>query len=392
MRPLVLSQDRRTSRRRAERLLLAVDFGGPSLAAARWAARHLAPDAEVVLAHVVPVPRPPAFLHGVLRAPDRLVHHVTGAMRGGLEGLATTLGSPRVRIELRVGDPAEQLADLATAHDVDLVCVGRPRQRGDTVKLGRNTVDRLLRRISVPLLQAAGALEGPPTRILAAVDDSAVSEHVLQRAWRLAARLEARLTAAHVLDDGLRAYVRALEVSEGVTANATAVEETLWNTTAEWLAKALSRAGARHGRAHPMVGRGDPGQELLGACKRSAADLLVLGRAGRDAIVPGTVGSTTRLILRAAPCPVLVVPGDTLHPHSPNDDGAWSRPHPGRLTAAATAPGPRRASTVEPVLRPGGDDVPPPAAHHAAPSADDLRAAADTRDAGSAPTARVSVA
>ena len=382
MRRLVLSHDQRT-RRLPERLLLAVDFGGPSLAAARWAARHLAPDAEVVLAHVVPVPRPPAFLHGVLRAPDRFVHHVTGAMRGGLEGLATTLGSPRVRVELRVGDPAEQLAELAAAHGVDLVCVGRPRQRGDTVKLGRNTVDRLLRRLTVPLVQATGALDAPPMRILAAVDDGAVSDAVLRRAWSLAARLEARLTAVHVLDDGLRAYVRALEVTAGRAADAPAVEETLWGTTADWLAAGLTRAGARPGRAHPMVGRGDPGQELLGACRRTAADLLVVGRAGRDAIAAGAVGSTTRLVLRAAPCPILVVPDGAGPSDTPHDDGRWSRSHAGRLAAIGTAPVAPHATTVDLPSHPGGDDGPPPAARRSG------RAAAHRREVSrSAPDLR----
>lgn len=43
------------------RIVVGVDFREPSVAAARWTARELAPDAEIVLLHVVDVPRPPAF-------------------------------------------------------------------------------------------------------------------------------------------------------------------------------------------------------------------------------------------------------------------------------------------------------------------------------------------
>ncbi|HEX5580127.1 MAG TPA: universal stress protein, partial [Gemmatimonadaceae bacterium] len=86
---------------RIGRVLVAVDFGTPSLAAARWVARHLAPDAEVVLAHVLPVPGVPAFLRGHMRSPDSFVDEVSAPMRGGLEGLAEALGAARVQTELR---------------------------------------------------------------------------------------------------------------------------------------------------------------------------------------------------------------------------------------------------------------------------------------------------
>ena len=61
---------------RTECVLVAVDFGAPSLAAARWVARHLLPDARLVLAHVLPVPRPPAFLTGHMRPSDEFVREV----------------------------------------------------------------------------------------------------------------------------------------------------------------------------------------------------------------------------------------------------------------------------------------------------------------------------
>ncbi|NUR19426.1 MAG: universal stress protein, partial [Gemmatimonadaceae bacterium] len=53
---------------RLARVMVAVDFSGPSLAAARWAARELAPGAEIVLAHVIRAPEAPSFLRPFLPA------------------------------------------------------------------------------------------------------------------------------------------------------------------------------------------------------------------------------------------------------------------------------------------------------------------------------------
>lgn len=349
---------------RAGRVLVAVDFSTPSLAAARWVARHLAPDAEIVLAHVLPVPNAPAFLRAHLRAPDQFVEAVSAPMRGGLEGLAEALGGDRrVQVELRVGEPAEELAALAAAHEVELICVGRPRHRGDTVKLGRNTVDRLLRQTTTPLLQATGPLEGPPANILAAVDGGTASGQVLGAGWALAARLEARLTALHVLDEDVRAYVRAMEVAIGAAADARGAEEALWTTTSEWLTEALESAGARAGRFEAVVRNGDPGQEVLGAVRQLGADMIVLGRNGDDALSTHAVGSTTRLVLRAAPCPVLVIPEvpDRVTPIGP-DRGRHLAPVVVPV-APSTAPATGRRAARR---QSGGDGMPPAAERRSA--------------------------
>jgi nucleotide-binding universal stress UspA family protein len=340
----------------AGRVLVAVDFGAPSLAAARWVARRLAPEAELVLAHVLPVPQAPPFLRGLLRSPDAFVREVAAPMRGGLEGLAASLGAPRVRVVLRVGDPAEQLAQIAAAEEVELICVGRPRERGHTAKLGRNTVDRLLRRTPIPLIQASGALEAPPTRVLAAVDGGGASAQVLRHAGAIAARLGIPITALHVLDEDVRAYARAMEVAVGSAAQAQAAEDALRDAIARWLTRALEASGAGHARA--MVGRGDPGQEVLAARKRSGADLIVLGRSGHDALGAHAVGSTTRLVLRAAPCPVLVVP-DAPAPAAPPDDGTPRRST--RSAARAATVLHRRAPWSAPAEGSGDGGAPPAA-------------------------------
>lgn len=300
------------------RVLVGIDFGEPSLAAARWVADHFARDAEIVLVHVIPVPSGPPFLLKQLRAPGPLFEQVAPPLLGGLNGLAEVLGTGRARVELRAGDPAEELAAAAASTGADLVCVGRPRERADTARDGRNTVNRLLRRLNVPLLQPA-AMTHAPSRILAAVDGGDSSDAVLSMAWRLAARLEARLTSLHVLDDVVGHYARtALEASgshvdggahaAGGARPADEVAETLRSETAAWMRSLLERIGARAGRCDVRVGEGDPGADILAAAHELSADLIVVGRTGRDAVGTSEVGSTTRFLLRVAPCPIVVVP------------------------------------------------------------------------------------
>ena len=318
MRHHTLTPDFGGPRTGPERVLVGIDFGEPSLAAARWVADHLARDAQIVLVHVIPVPSGPPFLLDHLRAPGPLFEQVTPPLWGGLHGLAGVLGAGRVRVELRAGDPAEELAAAAAAAGADLVCVGRPRERGDTARHGRNTVNRLLRRLDVPLLQPAGVLNTPPSQILAAVDGGDASDAVLSKAWSLAARLEARLTSLHVLDDVVGHYARtALEACHSLPdigarpetrTHPGEVDEALRSVTAGWMRSALGRIGARSERCDIRVGEGDPGADILATVHQQAVDLIVVGRTGRDAVGTSEVGSTTRLLLRVAPCPIMVVP------------------------------------------------------------------------------------
>src|SRR5919199_3254581 len=110
---------------RVTKVVVGVDFTEPSLAAARWAATHFAPDAELVLVHVIPVPVGPRFLHAHLPEPLGAIVNVAPPMYGGLRRLATTLGEHRVTIEMRAGDPADQLAAVAEEGGADVICLGR---------------------------------------------------------------------------------------------------------------------------------------------------------------------------------------------------------------------------------------------------------------------------
>src|SRR5690242_1740713 len=89
------------------RVVFGVDFGSPSLAAARWAAQHIVPNAEAVVSHVA--------APDVVAIPEEGIDEEAAARRlmpalaGGLGGFAATLDAKLVRTIVRIGRPSHWL-------------------------------------------------------------------------------------------------------------------------------------------------------------------------------------------------------------------------------------------------------------------------------------------
>jgi len=116
----------------------------------------------------------------------------------------------------------------------------------------------------------------PALLVLAAVDDSPVARLVVAEAERLAALMQAQVRVMHVADGG--------------------------DPAPSWLAE-LQGEGVRVERL-----AGDaPWVVLSREARSSAARILVMGSHGRSGFQPLAPGATTRKLLMAAPCPVVVV-------------------------------------------------------------------------------------
>ena len=312
-----------------QRVVIGVDFGDASLAAARWTALQLAPDAEVVLTHVLPEPVAPPYLQPRLPPAVEFSATLAPAFYGGLRGLAEMIGVRRTTIHMAAGDPADALARTAAELDADLICVGRGKRRRGAARFGATTAQRLLARTDVPTAIVPSCVRAAPERILAAVDAGAAGERVTDTACRLATRFEARVEALHVIDDALQDLVQvAHEVALAAVgahldgqdtaerdrvAGSPADARLLRDLASGWVEALLVRLAHAPSRAHPVIRFGDPGQQLLARTVERGVDLVVMGRGGDEPHVPPHtglrfVGSTTRLVAWAAPCPVLVVP------------------------------------------------------------------------------------
>jgi nucleotide-binding universal stress UspA family protein len=286
-----------------ERVLISVDFRRPSLAAARWAAAHFGTCA-IELAHVLPIPEVPAFLRPVMPALDDRLQTAAPSLLPALRGFAGTLGAKDLSVQVRVGPPVESLAEAAAAFGAELVVLAREALDGSW---GR-TLERLIRRLPVPALVVDSRVRESPRRILAAVDDAAVGSNVVGWAAALAQYFGAELMLLHALNESLLAHQwpweeRACE-SDSVRLGKTS---RLVAPTHAWLQR-LSDDVGRAPRGRTIVAVGAPGPVILGRARVSRADLIVVGRNGSHAMSSADIGSTTRLTLRAAQVPVLVVP------------------------------------------------------------------------------------
>ena len=301
------------------RVLVGIDFSAPSLAAAHWVAESLAPRAELVFIHVIPEPRTPPYL-GRLRAgaqPNFEAAERSSALLGGLMTLATSVGGPRTTADVRIGEPAAQLARAARELGVDMIVTGRAGQRA-AAGVGRQlgtTADRLVRSATVPVLVTARTPGETPRNVFTAIDDGEISEIVLAWGVYLTRKLDARLTALHVVDRGDHAGRatgprphEAESEDPDLRARALAREHAIRDAADGWLRARVREAGYNPSLADIAVAVGDPRHELLAAAGCLDAGLIVIGRHGADGSERTGIGSLTRAALRPSSRPVLVVP------------------------------------------------------------------------------------
>jgi nucleotide-binding universal stress UspA family protein len=297
-----------------ERILVGVDFRQPSLAAARWASTHFRSGTQVGLAHVRSVPEVPDFVKPMMPALDDRLERRVGSPLPGLRGFAATLGASNPSIHMRVGHTVSSLAEMAGNLEADLVVLGRTTVDGNR---GR-TLERLIRRLSVPALVIGNGIEKRPRRILAAVDDAPIGHQVVGWAVRLAHYFGAELTLLHVLDDGLLAHDWGSEESSDEEPGRVSLgNSSRWVTpTHAWL-RSVGTIDGLPSVVRTSVAVGAVGPMILARARAARADLIVVGRNGAHASGPGGIGSATRLALRGAQMPLLVVP----------DTGSFQQPH-----------------------------------------------------------------
>lgn len=285
-------------------VLAGIDFGGAGSDAAMWSAMHLSPD-RVVLGHVVNVPRLPSFLAAQTGTEElmkaRLVEDAEARIEVLARELASDVGVPCEGV-VRMGvDIAATLDEMATDHDAELIALGpHDRRKGGWNPLG-TIPSRVLREARRPTLIVRGAFGEAPKRVLAAIDDSAVSAHVLDWLVWTTEKLGAEGTALHVIDYPLRDFARFIGQPAG--------HDPTWfeQQAGEWLRERLTDAGLDEACDIRIV-LGEPEVEILAAAERIDANLLIMGTRGGGAIGRFFLGTVAQAVARKAACPVLLLP------------------------------------------------------------------------------------
>jgi nucleotide-binding universal stress UspA family protein len=260
-----------------ERIVVGVDFGPASLAAARWAAQCLAPEAEIVLVHCVSPTK--AATVGAESATSRARHR--------LEALRQELGPVRTQIEVSDGNPAMRIAEAAGRLDADLIVVGPHNHHPQTADKVGSTADELVHRSCTPVLLATGELRGPPRRLLLPVQGPDISAFVFEWARAIEARCDARISIVHI--DVAPCYRETTETASGDQAPR-------WRRVADGFEPNTLFVDA--------VKTNEPADTVMSQAQRFSSDLVVLGDRTFGADSPPAI----RRILLEARRPVLVVP------------------------------------------------------------------------------------
>jgi len=288
---------------RLEKVVAGIDFSDASVAAVRWTSRWFAPDAELILVHVLDVPKPPAFLRPLLPGAEDVLENAREGALQRLRALSESLPSVRKRLEVREGKATERIAEVASEMDADLVVVGGHGQRRGLRDVLGSTAEQLVHASPVPVLLARGQGEAAPQRLLVPIDESPMGERVLEWARLLGERFGAQVMVFHVLNARLLWQMR-LVSSERKWQE---LGEEMQRGAVDWLRERVRAAGFASDAVETHVALGEPSHEILAAAARHGADLIVLGSHGAGAFERVVIGSVTRAVMRGAFSPVLVV-------------------------------------------------------------------------------------
>ena len=314
-------------RNQFKKIVIGIDFSDASLAGARWVSTHLAPHAELLLVHVVPLPRPPIYLHEHIGSTIDQRSALVPSLYTALRGFGDLLASDRVRVGIRTGVPWSALARVAHDVNADLICVGRGPKRQGSSRFGATTPQRLLGISQVPVLVIPQGVVAKPSRVFAALSGRQGGERIIPVANDLAAEWGSRLEAIHVIEADVHQISRTstrVPAAEdwfgtGPMDNERSIgidsldQSALHMLASEWVGSTISAAGATESD-DSVIRVGDAGQELITMARESPGlSAIVMGRIGEAMPTPPSraeyrCGSTTRMVLWASPGPVFVVP------------------------------------------------------------------------------------
>jgi len=284
---------------RIQKVLCPVDFFAASDAALLYAtslARNY--DAGLHIVHVIP-PVTAVFTSAehtgeTVKAADeesqkRLANMVKNAEKSGV-----TTDS-----EVRFGEIDQQIVEAIDEQQADLIVAGTHGRRGFQHWLMGSVCERLLRRVSIPILTVAnGRTETEIENIrhvLVATDLSDGNSELGAWSLLLADKYDADITLLHVTD-----FVRG-----GVPQ---LYHDSLIRGIEVEMRKLLPSDASEKCNIATRVEFGVPFRVILTTGEEENFDLIILGTHGKGALERTLLGSTAERVLRGASTPILAIP------------------------------------------------------------------------------------
>ena len=210
---------------------------------------------------------------------------------------------------LREGDVVHEIRRFARESAVDLVVMGTQGRTGLGRVLLGSVTEAILRHAPAPVLTVNRPVphhEKLFRSVLCAVDVSEWSAGTVEYAIGIAADGATHLTVLSVIEDlpELSARAQGIFAIEEIERFRHGLERDTISELQERIPDE-ARAGCR---IEEHVRFGLAHREILTVAEAESADLIVMGSHGRGAVERLVFGSTVRKVIRAARCPVLVVP------------------------------------------------------------------------------------
>jgi len=197
---------------------------------------------------------------------------------------------------VRAGRPARVLNEVIEELDAQMLVLGGKHQSTLGRWLGGSTLQRVVRRISVPLLVTAGDMH-PRPRVLVAIDPSYAAHPTIERATAFARLLGGPLRALHVLESvpPMPEVLVLADPTEYEAWSRERIEHDVWTLLPI----------PDH---HKVIRSGVAMETIAQEATAWRADIIVVGSHGKGWMDRLLIGSVTEDLLNDLPAAVLVVP------------------------------------------------------------------------------------
>lgn len=228
-------------------------------------------------------------------AAEAVAAHREAQVRSAHDQVRRLVGERAVRVDALDGNPADVIARAARQANASLIVAGLGRHNVIDRVFGDETILRLVRSASTPVL-AIGPAFAIPRTVVVGLDFSEHSVHAAQLALRFVER-------------GATVYLMNVAPREDlllmVSGGAAAYHEHAMAMMSELMTRFEIPPGVH---VQPVVRLGDPGSRILEYAAETRAGLIAIGTRGQGFIARMLVGSVATKILRGSSVAVLTLP------------------------------------------------------------------------------------
>ncbi len=284
-----------------KKILCPVDFFAASEAAVHYASGLAANyGATIHLAHVIAPVAAGSYEFAI--DTTEVVKSLEETSMREMERLEVMVKAAGVAVEreLIVGDPFDEIKRMIENVKPDLIVMGTHGRRGVERWFMGSTTEKLLRHSPVPLVTISAAGEKAYNvprfrRILVTTDFSDGTPDALAHAFSVAQENESHVTLLHVVHD----------VSAELSGK---YHRSLIDGIAKQLDGLIPAEAKTWCDIDTRVEAGVPYRIILRTLEDEKIDLLVMNIHGKGMLDRALLGSTAERVVRASPCPVMMIP------------------------------------------------------------------------------------